>query len=169
MEICRRQWRIQNQTRSDLGSRAIRGQTGGWKLPLDTFIQTMRSRVGYEFTTQKDSMQRFYVLVGCFPKQWVRNNWLPLSQSVYRMFQLWWNRTNTEVLRPKSCWKIQNQLGFLRSRNLTGPTKSSENLKREPVSSSRETTALPWHISRRRRAFSLFLEPPGAQKCISFI
>lgn len=50
------------------GLRAMRGD-GGWKVPGDKFIQTVRSRVGYtDLQCRKNFVQRFYVLVGYFPK-----------------------------------------------------------------------------------------------------
>lgn len=51
------------------GLRAIRGD-GGRKVPVDKFTRPIRSRVGYtDLQRRKNFMQRFYILVGCFPKQ----------------------------------------------------------------------------------------------------
>lgn len=65
-------------------NRAIRGQTEGWKLPWIPLFKLWGLELVIRFTTQKGLHAIFMLLLGCFPKQWVRNNWLPLSQSVCR-------------------------------------------------------------------------------------
>lgn len=72
-------------------------------------------------------MRRFYVLVGCFPKQWVRNNWLLLSQSMDRTFQLRKWDPDSEVYVLNHAEKSEQWGVFEKQRNLSGPINAGEN------------------------------------------